>query len=70
MLRNNLKRRIDMAYRGIGDDKPDIEKCKSELQAVLDKWGCILMDKEEMTSGVLIYDLDTKETINAKVRRV
>ncbi len=42
----------------------DIEECKIDIQSVLDKYNCKLIDGDE-GDYVLIYDNDTKETISA-----
>lgn len=46
------------------NEKRDIEKCREEIQAILREYNCTLMDPDEGTH-VLLYDMDTMETINA-----
>jgi len=45
-------------------EKRDIEKCREEILKILSDYNCILMDPDE-GSHVLLYDMDTGETVNA-----
>ncbi len=46
------------------NEKRDIEKCRDEILAILREYNCTLTDPDE-GSHVLLYDNDTRETINA-----